>query len=137
MKDTLGTLQELPEVEGIFIWGEDQSALESLRQSGEHKVEGITGDLEEVLARDDVFFAIATMRTDLKPDTFVRILESGKHLMAEKPIGRTAPDVQRVVETAERAGMQLGVCYQNRYNPMIREARELRRTGLVGTADVD
>ena len=30
----LGTLQELPEVEGIFIWGENQSALESVPTSG-------------------------------------------------------------------------------------------------------
>lgn len=128
----LGTLQELPEVEGIFVWGEDESALASLKQSAEHKVESVTSDLDTILARDDVFFAIATVRTDLKPDISIRILESGKHLMAEKPIGRTAPDVQRVVEAAERAGMQLGVCYQNRYNPMIREAREIVGQGLLG-----
>ena len=29
----LGTLQELPEVEGIFVWGEDPSALEAFQQS--------------------------------------------------------------------------------------------------------
>ncbi len=128
----LSTLQELPEVEGIFIWGEDQASLASIQPSEEYKVESITTDLDTILGRDDIFFAIATLRTDLKPDIFIRILESGKHLMAEKPIGRTALDVQRVVEAAERVGMQLGVCYQNRYNPMIREARELVGQGLLG-----
>ena len=38
----LGTLQELPEVEGILIWGEDQAALAFLEQAGEKKVESIT-----------------------------------------------------------------------------------------------
>lgn len=128
----LRTLQELPEVDGIFIWGEDVTSLGPFQQSGEPKVAGTSTNLDEILARDDVFFAIATMRTDLKPDIFVRVLESGKHLMAEKPIGRTAPDVQRVVETAERMGMQLCVCYQNRYSPLIRDVRNFVGQGLLG-----
>jgi predicted dehydrogenase len=128
----LRTLQELPEVEGIFIWGENTAALEPIQQSEEQKIEGVVTDLGAILDRPDIFFVIATLRTDLKPDLFVRILESGKHLMAEKPIGRTTPDVQRVVDTAERTGMQLGVCYQNRYSPLIREVRNLVGQGLLG-----
>ncbi len=128
----LGTLQELPEVESIVIWGENETALAAAQQSEVQKIEGMTTNLDEILARDDIFFVIATLRTDLKPDIFARVLESGKHLMAEKPIGRTAPDVQRVVETAERMGTQLGVCYQNRYNPLIRGVRDLVGQGLLG-----
>ena len=123
----------MPEIEGIFIWGEDQAALESFQQSGEHKVEGITTDLDEILARDDVFFAIATMRTDLKPDIFIRILESGKHLMAEKRSAELLQMCSGLSMQRNAQVWQLGVCYQNRYNPMIREARDLIGQGLLGS----
>ena len=129
----LCTLQQLPEIKDIFIWGENTSLLACLRKRNEHKVKGLTTNLDEILARNDIFFVIAALRTDMKPDFFTSILESGKHLMAEKPLGRTARDVQRVVDTAELTGMQLGVCYQNRYNPVIRETRELVRQGLLGS----
>lgn len=56
----------------------------------------------------------------------------GVHLMAEKPIGRTAADTARVIEVAERNGMVLGIYYQNRYNPVVIQARELIAQGLIG-----
>ena len=52
--------------------------------------------------------------------------------MAEKPIGKRAADTARVIDVAERTGMALGVCYQNRRNPLIVQARDLVAAGLLG-----
>ncbi len=128
----LSTLQVLPEVEGIFLWDENQDALAQAQQTQGEKVEATFTDLESLLAQDDLFFAIAALRNDLGPDIFVRVLEAGVHLMAEKPIGKTAADTTRVIEAAERQDRALGVCYQNRHNPLIVQARELVAQGLLG-----
>ena len=128
----LQTLQVLKEVDSVFLWDEDESALAALQRSQVHKVEGVYTDLDALLARDDISFAIVCVRTDLEPNICLRVLAAGKHIMAEKPIGRTAADVARVVVAAERAGLQLGVCYINRRHPVVEGARSLVDKGLLG-----
>jgi predicted dehydrogenase len=129
----LRTLQVLPEIESIFLWDESQSALTALREAQGDKVEATYTDLDALLARDDLFFVITALRNDLGPAICERILAAGKHIMAEKPIGRNAAEAEQVVLAAERAGLQLGVCYQNRWHPVIQEARRLVGQGLFGT----
>ena len=96
------------------------------------KVADTYTNLNELLAKDEIFFVIAAIRNDLGPDIFIRSLEAGKHLMAEKPIGRTAADTQRVIDVAKAQGLKLGVCYQNRNNPVVQEARRLIHQDAIG-----
>jgi predicted dehydrogenase len=128
----LRTLQALPEVSEIFLWDESAQALASAVEKQGAKVAATYTDLDKLLARPDLFCAIAAVRNDLGPDLFVRTLEAGKHLMAEKPIGRTAADTARVLAVAERARRQLSVCYQNRANPAMQELRSLIHNGIIG-----
>jgi predicted dehydrogenase len=126
------TLQALPEVEAIYLWDENREALDAAVQAQGAKVAGTYTDLAELLAKDEIFFVIAAIRNDLGPEIFIQTLEAGKHLMAEKPIGRTAADTQRVIDVADARGLKLGVCYQNRNNPVIQEARRLVHAGAIG-----
>lgn len=129
-KAHLRTLQQLPEVEKIYLWDENGEALAEV--AGEEKVAATFTDLDELLGHDDIFFVIAAIRNDLGPEIFIRALAAGKHVMAEKPIGRTAADTQRVIDAAERTGLKLGVCYQNRALPAIQDARRMVYEGLLG-----
>jgi predicted dehydrogenase len=126
----LRTLQTLPEIDGVLVWGDNERALTSL--SGEPKVEAIYTDLDLLLAREDYYFVIATLRTDTLPATILRVLAAGKHALVEKPLGRTAAEVEPIVLAAERAGLQLGVCYARRFHPAVQEARRLIAEGVLG-----
>ncbi|MEZ4677601.1 MAG: Gfo/Idh/MocA family oxidoreductase [Caldilineaceae bacterium] len=126
------TLQALPEVEAIYLWDENQQALDAAVQAQGAKVVATYTDLDELLANKEIFFVIAAVRNDLGPDLFIRTLQAGKHLMAEKPIGRTAADTEQVIAVAKAAGLKLGVCYQNRNNPVVQEARRLVQQGAIG-----
>lgn len=128
----LRTLQALPEITEILLWDESDEVLTRVRESQGDKVVAVSTDLDRILERDDLLFAVASVRNDQGPAIFIRILEAGKHLMAEKPIGRTAADTVRVIAAAERAGRQLGVCYQNRALPAIAQARSLIASGVIG-----
>ena len=128
----LRTLQALPEVDKILLWDESEQALAAVVAKQGAKVSATYTNLDQLLAHEDLFFVIAALRNDLGPDLFIRTLEAGKHLMAEKPIGRTAADTERVIAVAERTGARLGVCYQNRTLPAVQLMRGLVGDGLIG-----
>jgi predicted dehydrogenase/predicted enzyme related to lactoylglutathione lyase len=128
----LRTLQQLPEVERILLWAPDAETLARVQRDHGRKIAAAFTDLDALLAKNDLFFAIAAIRNDLGPDIFCRVLSAGKHLMAEKPIGRTAADTQQVIDAARRAGVKLGVCYQNRAGPWLQDARAIIQQGLLG-----
>ena len=128
----LSTLQALPEVEVVSLWDEDREALEDAVRIQGTKVSAVYTDLDALLADDSILFAVAAVRNDLGPEVFVRALRAGKHLLAEKPIGRTAAETSSVIQAAQDSGLKLGVCYQNRNNPVVLDARRLVSAGAIG-----
>ena len=128
----LRTLQEVSEVASITVWDEDEELLQStLRDHGE-KVSATTTDLASVLERDDILFVVAALRNDLGPPIFTRALEAGKHLITDKPIGKTAVESEQIAAVARREQRKLGVFYQNRALPPIQDARRIIEQGLIG-----
>lgn len=93
----LRTLQVLPEVGSISLWDENQSALDAAAKAQGEKIAATYTDLDHLLADECILFAIAAVRNDLGPEIFSRALRAGKHVMAEKPIGRRASDTQKVI----------------------------------------
>ena len=127
----LRTLQALPEIEGIAIWG-TETALAAGSWAREDKVTAVYTDLDQLLAQEDIFLAVATIRTDTKPAVFARLLAAGIHLMAEKPMARTVAETADIVAAAAQNQVQLGICYQNRYHPLVQQARDFYQQGLLG-----
>lgn len=128
----LRTLQQLPEVDRIYLWDSNAEALARVSKELPDKVAGTFTDLDELLAKDELYFVIAALRNDLGKEIFIRCLQAGKHLMAEKPVGRNAAETSEVVAAAKKAGRVLGVCYQNRANAVIGEARRIVAAGALG-----
>ena len=104
----LRTLQLLPEVEEIYIFDQDEGALSTLQKAQGAKVAGVYTDLGALLAREDISFVVAPLKGDRCVEICLRALEAGKHILCEKPIGRSAQETEQVVAAAERAGLQLG-----------------------------
>ncbi len=128
----LKTLQVMDEVSEILLWDEDRDALRRVHSERGMKVTAVYTDRDELLANEKVHFAIAAVRNDKSAEMCTRLVEAGVHVMSEKPIGLDAQETAGVVKAAERAGVQLGVCYQNRYNPVSLEARRLTQEGIIG-----
>lgn len=128
----LRTLQTVPEVASITLWDEDEALLGSTLENQGEKVSATTTDLASVLAEEQILFAVAALRNDLGPPIFTRALEAGKHVITDKPIGKTAVESAEVAAVAKRAGCKLGVFYQNRALPPIQDARRIVEQGLIG-----
>ncbi len=128
----LRTLQMLPEIDRLLLWDADATVVDAQRSNPGDKVALVTTNLDTVLTDPALLFVIAAVRNDLGPALFCQVLEAGKHLLAEKPIGRSAADTQHVIHVAQRTGQKLGVCYQNRYGPWVQDARHFVQQGLIG-----
>ena len=62
----------------------------------------------------------------------IEIARSGRHVVVEKPMALTLDDADAMVAAAERAGVQLFVVKQNRFNVPVVKAREALDAGRLG-----
>lgn len=128
----LRTLQQLPEVERIYLWDSNEEALARVSSEQPNKLAGTYTNLDELLAKPDLYFVIAAVPNAVGKEIFIRCLDAGIHVMAEKPVGRNSAETSEIVDAAKRAGRKLGVCYQNRANAVIQEARRIVASGALG-----
>lgn len=59
-------------------------------------------------------------------------LESGKHVMCEKPMAKTAADARKMLEAAKRTGKKLTIGYQNRFTPEALHLKSACERGDLG-----
>ncbi len=57
---------------------------------------------------------------------------AGKHVLVEKPMALTATDCEAMIAACRKAGVALGVGFQQRHAPVHRELRRLIATGALG-----
>ena len=58
--------------------------------------------------------------------------QRGLHVLTEKPIDISTERADALIEAAERSGVKLGVMFQDRVKPEIRELRDWITTGVIG-----
>lgn len=89
-------------------------------------------DWRELLALPEIeVVVIATLHDSLAEITLAAI-ESGKHVLVEKPAARTPAELDPVMSAAERRGVKVHVGFNHRYHRAFRKARELFEAGELG-----
>jgi scyllo-inositol 2-dehydrogenase (NADP+) len=103
--------------------------------AAEHGV-GAYPSYEALLAEPSVDIVVVTTPPTFHPEHAIQALESGKHVIVEKPMALRAADARRMVEAAERAERMLVVNHNHRFSgffqyPTIKDALD---AGLIGRA---
>ena len=70
---------------------------------------------------------------DAHAEPCIAAAEAGKHVLCEKPLGRTAAEARTMLAAVTRADVQHMVGFNYRFVPAIRYAYELIRSGTLGT----
>ncbi|MCW3024296.1 MAG: oxidoreductase domain protein [Conexibacter sp.] len=93
---------------------------------------GYTTDWADLVAdeRIDVFDNVGPDETHVEPT--LAAIAAGKHVIVEKPLALTAADAERLLEAAERAGVKHLTCFNYRFMPAVRLARDLIAGGELG-----
>jgi predicted dehydrogenase len=69
---------------------------------------------------------------NLHLEASVAAAEAGKHVLCEKPLGRTAAEARAMLDAVTRAGVTHMVGFNYRFVPAVRKARELIHSGALG-----
>lgn len=91
-------------------------------------------DLETMLPEVDIV-DICTP-THLHADMVIRAAKAGKHVVCEKPLGRTVVEGQAMIRACREAGVKLFVAHVVRYFPEYARAKAVVEAGEIGKPGV-
>jgi predicted dehydrogenase len=89
-------------------------------------------DPERLVADADVDVVWITYRNDETPGIVEAAVENGVHVISEKPIGRTATELESVAARANEAGVTVSPTTFYRRNPVAMDLRERVLDGFFG-----
>jgi len=89
-------------------------------------------DYKELLADETIDIIHVCTPNDSHADISIAGLESGKHVMCEKPMAKTAADARRMVEAAKKSDKKLTIGYQNRYRSDSQYLKAMCNDGELG-----
>src|SRR3954453_16813151 len=101
-------------------------------QAQQFDIGTVHGSYEELLADAEVEAVYIPLPNALHVEWSVRALESGKHVLCEKPLARTEPEARRAFATARAQDRLLMEAFMWRHSPHTRKLRELLADGAVG-----
>ena len=91
-----------------------------------------TSDWRAAVDRPDVDIVIVATMNDSLAAISRAAASAGKHVLVEKPAGRTVAEIDAVIAAAAATGRHVRVGFNHRYHPALQKARELMDAGALG-----
>jgi predicted dehydrogenase len=91
-----------------------------------------SADWRLAATRDDVDVVIVSTTNDVLAPATLAAVQSGKHVLVEKPAARNAVELEPVARAAREAGVIVKVGFNHRFHPALLKAREIIDTGVLG-----
>lgn len=117
----------------------DGAVLQSVaaRDTGRAKALGPAGAVHDfyagILNDPEVDAVYVSLPNDAHAAWSILALESGKHVLCEKPLAMNSEEVSRMRAAADQTGRLLVEATWNRWHPRTRRAEAIVRSGLIGT----
>ena len=92
----------------------------------------VYSDYRELLARDDIEVVDIATHVDVRPPIVRDALESGRHVLSQKPFVVDLDEGRELVELAAARGLHLAVNQNGRWAPHFSFLREAVAAGLLG-----
>jgi predicted dehydrogenase len=100
------------------------------------RVHGIArsyGDYQALLADPEIEAVYIPLPNHLHVEWAVKAAAAGKHVLCEKPLALTAADVATLAKAAQANSVQIMEGYMVLSHPLWQKAREIVRSGRIGT----
>ncbi len=110
----------------------DRDTERAAAMASKHGIDRAHDCYDDLLADPRVEAVYVATPHSLHREHVERAAAAGKHVLCEKPLALTATDAAAMVDACRRAGVSLGVTFQNRQHPAHREARRMVAEGRVG-----
>ncbi|MCB9135456.1 MAG: Gfo/Idh/MocA family oxidoreductase [Anaerolineales bacterium] len=89
-------------------------------------------DYREVVAQKDIDVVHVCTPNSSHAEISIAALESGKHVMCEKPMAKTAAEAKAMLDAAKATGKKLTIGYQNRFRSDSQFIKSLCDKGELG-----
>jgi predicted dehydrogenase len=102
--------------------------------AGAEGLDGLTiyPDVAAIAADPSVDLAVVATPPDARLGLVAPLAKAGKHILLEKPVGRTAAEAEALVAACAKAGVTLGIFFQHRMRAASLKAAELVASGSLG-----
>ena len=93
----------------------------------------VVSDFNELCQRDDIDIVDVVVPSHLHHQVAMSVLESGKHLLLEKPMGITLTECDDMIRLAKEKDLVLSVGHELRLSSMWGKAKQMIEDGFIGT----
>jgi predicted dehydrogenase len=123
-------LQSDPSTVVVAVCGRDADRARAL--ADRFGVPDVHTDYRELCARADLDAVTVVTPNACHAEQAIAALNAGKHVLCEKPLGMTVPEVRSMVQAAEASGRVHQVAFTFRYLYGLQELRRRVRRGDLG-----
>jgi predicted dehydrogenase len=122
-------VREIRDAEIAAIYGTNQEKIARLCEIYGGKA---YNDLQTFLAHKPMDMVIIGSPSALHAEQGIEAATRGLHVLVEKPIDITTERADMLINHCDRAGVRLGVCFQDRFAPDISRLKQLVDDGRLG-----
>src|SRR5260221_4782424 len=119
-----------PKVELVAVASRDQARAEEYAKTWE--IERAYGSYDALLADAQIEAVYISLPDTMHCEWSISAIESGKHVLCEKPLSRHPEEVEAAFDAAERTGRLLSEAFMYRHNPQTKRVKELVDDGAIG-----
>lgn len=116
---------------GKLVVAADKDLKKAASLAHEYHAEA-TDEWEKAVARKDVDVVIVATPHDQLSQIAMAAVESGKHLLLEKPGARRPGELDPLIKKSKEKGVRVHVGFNHRFHPAILKAHELLKGGELG-----
>lgn len=121
------------ECEGADIVSVASGSLENARSAAEaFGIGHFTADWRETVAHPDVHLVCVTTPPNLHREMVLAAVQSGKHVLAEKPMAMNVAEAEEMRSAAAKAGVLALIDHELRFQPGRQKAWQMVREGAIG-----
>jgi predicted dehydrogenase len=91
------------------------------------------GDLDAVLARDDIHGVVLTCEADMHVEMIDKCAAAGKHILCEKPMALTLGECDQIIDILKRDPVTFVYAFPMHWNPVNLEIKRMIDEGELGT----
>jgi len=86
----------------------------------------------DLVADADLDIVVVATTNDALAEIAIAAIDAGKHVLVEKPAGRSVAEIDRIADAARRRGRLVRVGFNHRYHPALQAARAIVEAGTIG-----
>jgi predicted dehydrogenase len=87
---------------------------------------------QELLALSEVDVVVVATLHDSLAEITLAAVNAGKHVLVEKPAGRSAEELAPVIAAAKKSNIKVHVGFNHRYHRSLQKAKEIVESGALG-----